>query len=89
MRPLPENLWKLDVQSTDGCDKKSGITVSEGNVEPLEGSRGEANYVMKWKGATQQSYIKIMPNAKGVTGENFEEYSSGVGVSLLIIASTR
>ena len=61
LTPLPDNLWKLDIQSDgSGGDTKTGITVSSADVIELEGSKGEANFVMKWNKAKGQSYIKLV-----------------------------
>mmetsp|Transcript_31907 Transcript_31907/g.53806 ORF Transcript_31907/g.53806 Transcript_31907/m.53806 type:complete len:158 (-) Transcript_31907:718-1191(-) len=79
--PLPENTWKFDIQSTDGGDTKEGITVTKGDVIPLDGSKGEANFVMKWPGASAQSYMKIV-DVKNVEG-NYPEHSSGEWVTIL------
>ena len=61
IKKIPNNLWKFDINSTGG-DTKEGITVSEDDIIELDGSKGEANYVMKWKGSNQQAYIKIINN---------------------------
>ena len=34
--------------------------MSEDDTIELDGSRGEANFVMKWPGSSQQAYIKII-----------------------------
>ncbi len=44
---------------------RKGITVSSEDVYPLEGSRGEANFIIKWPYANEQSYIKFI-SPKGV-----------------------
>ena len=47
----------------------------------LEGSRGDANFIMKWPGNKQQAYIKIV-DIKGVTG-NYTEDQAGKWVTVL------
>lgn len=42
--------------------------MSSGDVEALDGSRGEANFVVKFPGASSQSYIKLVA-VKNVSGE--------------------
>jgi hypothetical protein len=75
MSPLANNLWKLDIVSPDGVDQRLGITVSNSDVEKLEGSKGEANFIMKWKGSNSQSYIKIVDLKK--TDSNYSSNDSG------------
>lgn len=60
-----------------GGDERKGITVSTEELIPIEGSRGEAHYVMKWPTATEQSYIKIIPHkevAEAYTADNSGEF---------------
>jgi len=64
--PLEGNLWKFDISS--GGEVKEGITVSSEDVIELAGSKGEANFVCKFPGATTQSYIKIV-DVKKVSGK--------------------
>ena len=59
LRPLENNLWKLDISNSDS-ERKLGITVSAGDEIDIEGSRGIANFILKWPGSKQQSYIKIV-----------------------------
>lgn len=60
-------LYPARVQSYSlGGEVRNGITISSDDVYPLEGSRGEANFVIKWPYATDQSYIKILTNNRGV-----------------------
>lgn len=66
-----------------GNDVKTGITISKADVMELEGSRGDANYIMKWPGQKVQSYMKIV-DLKGVTGHYTEE-SSGEWVAVLAL----
>lgn len=49
-----------------------GITVCPTDELELSGSRGTANYVMKWPGAKTESYIKVIHVKKVVT-----QYDSG------------
>lgn len=58
--PLPHNMWKFDIENVAG-ERKSGITVTSADVIDLQGSRGTANFVMKWPGEQHQAYIKLEP----------------------------
>ena len=64
---IPSNnvLWKFDVVNA-ASERKEGITVSASEEIELHGSRGTANFVMKWQGDKHESYIKIV-HVKKVT----------------------
>ena len=57
-----------------GVEVRKEVTVSEQDLQPLEDSRGEAHFVMKWPFSRETAYIKLLPAHKGirsaVTGEN-------------------
>lgn len=73
--PISNNEWRLDIRSSDNdVDVRKDITVSGSDVIALEGSRGEAHYVMKWPGSKHQSYMKII-DVKNVTGRYTSEDS--------------
>jgi hypothetical protein len=59
LRPVEGVCWKFDIESSDG-ERKEGITVSSTEIIELEGSRGEANFVMRWHKGDPPSYIKIV-----------------------------
>ena len=63
---IPNNLFKLDVENNGQI--KEGITVSSEDLIEIDGSKGTANFVMKFTGAKQSSHISIIKNAKGTTG---------------------
>lgn len=67
-------MWKFDIQSGDGGETKSGITVSKADVMELDGSKGEANFIVKWPGAKQQAYIKVL-DMKAGSGDYTEDKS--------------
>lgn len=70
----PETMWKLDIESESG-ERREGITVSRADELELAGSRGTANFVMKWdRNSTHQAYIKIV-DVKGVSGRIAAESS--------------
>ena len=60
--PAENNAWKLDVSSDS--ESRNGVTVCADDVIELEGSRGTANFVVRFPGSKQQSYIKIVPLEK-------------------------
>eukprot|EP00599_Poterioochromonas_sp_BG-1_P011709 CAMPEP_0173158986 /NCGR_PEP_ID=MMETSP1105-20130129/16786_1 /TAXON_ID=2985 /ORGANISM="Ochromonas sp., Strain BG-1" /LENGTH=161 /DNA_ID=CAMNT_0014077225 /DNA_START=48 /DNA_END=533 /DNA_ORIENTATION=+ len=82
LTPSVGNLWKLDIQTPGGGEVRNGITISSDDVYPLEGSRGEANFVIKWPYATDQSYIKILTNNRGVK-PSYTSDDSGNYVTIL------
>ena len=63
LRPVEGVCWKFDIESSDG-ERKEGITVSSTETIELEGSRGDANFVMRWHKGSPPSYIKIVPVKK-------------------------
>jgi hypothetical protein len=65
-----------------GGDTRNGITVSPEEVIPLDGSRGEANFVIKWPKASDQSYIKFLTNHKAVK-KSYTAEDSGKFVTIL------
>jgi hypothetical protein len=53
-------IWNFDVES-DSSEIREGITVDPTDELELDGSRGIANFVMKWsKSDSHQAYIKII-----------------------------
>ena len=81
LSPQFENLWKFNIASTDG-EERLGITVSKADVLELNGSKGDANYVMKWhKADSHQAYIKLV-DVKKVDG-TYKAADSGTWVTLL------
>jgi hypothetical protein len=58
LTPKVGNQWKLDVQN-DAAEVREGITVSSSDEYELEGSRGTANFVMRFNKGDQQSYLKL------------------------------
>jgi hypothetical protein len=80
--PISNNEWRLDIRSSDNdVDVRKDITVSGSDVIALEGSRGEAHFVMKWPGSKHQSYMKII-DVKNVTGRYASE-DSGKWLTIL------
>eukprot|EP01039_Chlorochromonas_danica_P002548 gene2548-2789_t len=79
--PVEGNLWKFDIQTPGGGDERKGVTVSTEESFPLEGSRGEANFLIKWPHASDQAYIKILTQSRAVA----KEYSVDDGGSFVTI----
>jgi len=75
--------WLYLIIAFLGIDSRDGITVSEGDILELSGSKGEANFIIKWSSSSSQSYIKIV-NAKGVSGLYTAE-NSGKYVTILVL----
>ena len=69
--PLTDVMWKFDIVNSSS-ERKEGITVCPTDELELSGSRGTANFVMKWPGDKNESYIKIVHVKKVTT-----QYDSG------------
>jgi len=68
LRPVEDIMWIMDVES-EGGDVREGITVDPSDCIELDGSRGEANFVMKWsKQDSHQAYIKVVDLRGAITG---------------------
>jgi hypothetical protein len=69
LTPLENNVWQFDISSdsSGGGELKEGITVCALDELEIEGSRGHANYTMKWHGSKQHAYIKIIPLDKHIS----------------------
>eukprot|EP00597_Dinobryon_sp_UTEXLB2267_P002109 CAMPEP_0170059712 /NCGR_PEP_ID=MMETSP0019_2-20121128/1902_1 /TAXON_ID=98059 /ORGANISM="Dinobryon sp., Strain UTEXLB2267" /LENGTH=152 /DNA_ID=CAMNT_0010265061 /DNA_START=50 /DNA_END=508 /DNA_ORIENTATION=+ len=81
--PIENNLWKFNIKSQDGMDSREGITVSKGDSLELSGSKGEANFIIKWNSSNPQSYIKIV-DSKGVSGM-YTADNAGKYVTILVL----
>ena len=66
--PQENNLWKFNIASIDGGDTRNGVTISTADILPLDGSKGDANFIVKWTKSSPQSYAKIVP-LKNVNGK--------------------
>lgn len=67
--------------SSLGDEVRKDVTISSEDVIPLDGSRGEANFVMKWPYANDQSYIKIVTHKQ--VKSSYQEDDSGKFVAIL------
>ena len=60
LEPIKSNLFKFNIGNGSG-EERSNVTVCMDDVLELEGSRGTANYIMKWDKKDQhQAYMKIL-----------------------------
>lgn len=66
-----------------GADCRNGITVSRGDVLELSGSKGDANFVIKWSNSKNQSYMKII-DKKGISGE-YTSSDTGKFITILVL----
>lgn len=64
-----------------GDDVRKGITISTEDILPLDGSRGEANFIIKWPYANDQAYIKIIDHK--TVKKVYTEDDSGEFVTIL------
>mmetsp|Transcript_683 Transcript_683/g.829 ORF Transcript_683/g.829 Transcript_683/m.829 type:complete len:158 (+) Transcript_683:170-643(+) len=56
---MPQS-WQLTVQQSAGDERKGPIFVSTDEEHEISGSRGTANFVLKWPGTKNQSYMNIV-----------------------------
>jgi hypothetical protein len=70
---------QLDIEN-EGSERKT-VTVSSTDVEELEGSRGDANFVVRWGKGAPQAYVKIVPVKK--CDGTYKAENSGQLVTLL------
>merc|ERR1711865_762851 len=52
--------WCFDVKEPAGYEEKEGIWVSPDEEIELNGSRGKANYVMKWPDTKKEASMSIV-----------------------------
>mmetsp|Transcript_6497 Transcript_6497/g.10624 ORF Transcript_6497/g.10624 Transcript_6497/m.10624 type:complete len:159 (-) Transcript_6497:166-642(-) len=74
--PLNNVMWKFDIVNASS-ERKEGVTVCATDELELSGSRGHANFVMKWPGEKHESYIKIV-HVKKVTPQYGAEDSGSM-----------
>jgi len=70
---------QLDIEN-EGSERKT-VTVSSTDVEELEGSRGDANFVVRWAKGAPQAYVKMVPVKK--CDGTYKAENSGQLVTLL------
>lgn len=68
LTPKESIAWKLDVQN-EASERREGITVCAVDEEELEGSRGTANFVVRFSKGDQQAYIKLERLVKKTHGD--------------------
>ena len=68
LEPVVNNNWKFNIKSSGGHER-NGITVSAGDEQEIEGSRGTANFIIRWDKGAEPSHIKLVtPKVKGFDG---------------------
>ena len=84
--PKAHNLWKFNVACVGGAEIRRGITITDEDMIELDGSKGAANFIIKWSGSSTQSYANIvqLPKGKGDDGK-YRKINSGQFVSILAI----
>ena len=70
-------MFAISSDSGGGGELKEGITVCAIDEIEIEGSRGHANFVMKWHGSKQQAHIKILPLDKHLSPGFYPAEKSG------------
>eukprot|EP00397_Hematodinium_sp_SG-2012_P037855 GEMP01041098.1.p1 GENE.GEMP01041098.1~~GEMP01041098.1.p1 ORF type:complete len:138 (+),score=12.08 GEMP01041098.1:129-542(+) len=81
--------WVLDVLQSGGTEERKGITISSTDEYELQGSRGTANYVMKWKDSKAQSSMSLYtPTRRGpLKGETLGEYTASQSEQFVAVAA--
>ena len=65
--PAPGAHFCLDVQESAGSERREGVYVTANEKHELSGSKGEANFVIKFdKGSKHEAYLNVVA-IKGVT----------------------
>eukprot|EP00638_Chattonella_subsalsa_P010492 CAMPEP_0117748562 /NCGR_PEP_ID=MMETSP0947-20121206/9207_1 /TAXON_ID=44440 /ORGANISM="Chattonella subsalsa, Strain CCMP2191" /LENGTH=142 /DNA_ID=CAMNT_0005566283 /DNA_START=222 /DNA_END=650 /DNA_ORIENTATION=- len=73
MTPVPGNQWCLDIQAPDESDRREGVFVSDAETYELEGSRGTANFVVKFGGSRKQAHLNVVEiknTTRALTGDD-------------------
>ncbi len=67
---LRNTSWCVDVSSIDGSDKRERVTIDPNDELELTGSRGTANFVVKFNGSAKQATanVKVGSNCSAVNG---------------------
>eukprot|EP00238_Polyblepharides_amylifera_P004048 CAMPEP_0196591490 /NCGR_PEP_ID=MMETSP1081-20130531/69791_1 /TAXON_ID=36882 /ORGANISM="Pyramimonas amylifera, Strain CCMP720" /LENGTH=163 /DNA_ID=CAMNT_0041914861 /DNA_START=63 /DNA_END=554 /DNA_ORIENTATION=+ len=59
--------WCLTVKQSDGNEERGPVYVCEDETFELTGSKGTANFILKWDGSKKESYINVIRDMKGIT----------------------
>ena len=54
LQATDKTTWIIDVESSDGSEKREGVYISKNEEIDMEGSRGKTHFVVKFKGANKQ-----------------------------------
>ncbi|CAG9467190.1 unnamed protein product [Pedinophyceae sp. YPF-701] len=63
----PAHRWCLDIKNPLGEDVRKEVWVSAAEEHDLDGSRGTANFVMKWDKASKKQCYACVQQVKNVT----------------------
>ncbi|CAM9359797.1 unnamed protein product [Discosporangium mesarthrocarpum] len=77
------NKWMLTVESPDKSERREGVEVTRARNEELDGSRGTANFTIKWPGAKKQATLNIIDVKKVTTGGEIIGDKTGEFVPIL------
>ncbi|CAB1110939.1 unnamed protein product [Ectocarpus sp. CCAP 1310/34] len=67
MQADENNKWILTMQSPDAGERREHVEVTKARNEELDGSRGTANFIVKWQGAKKQATANIVEIKKVTT----------------------
>eukprot|EP00904_Undaria_pinnatifida_P001206 jgi/Undpi1/11086/HiC_scaffold_30.g13384.m1 len=85
MKADENNKWIVTMQSPDAGERREHVEVTRARNEELVGSRGTANFVVKWEGAKKQATANIVDIKKVTTGGEIKGEQSGEFVSVLAL----
>ena len=57
--------WCLDLQQSDGDEVKEGVYVCKDEESEIRGSKGVANFVMKFPGSNKEVTVNVITELKG------------------------
>ncbi|CAN0216261.1 unnamed protein product [Laminaria digitata] len=85
MKADENNKWIVTMQSPDEGERREHVEVTRARNEELVGSRGTANFVVKWQGAKKQATANIVDIKKVTTGGEIKGEQSGEFVPILAL----
>ncbi len=65
---LKSTSWCVDVSSVDGSDKRERVTIDPSDEIELAGSRGTANFVVKFDRSVKQATVNVKVGVCSVNG---------------------
>ncbi|CAN0130666.1 unnamed protein product [Ascophyllum nodosum] len=85
MKANDNNKWIMTVQSPDESDRREHVEVTRARIEELDGTRGTANFVVKWRGSKKQATANIVDIKKVTTKGEIKVEQSGEFVPILAL----